>query len=206
MEQVSTNTTSGAAGEVSIGAAIGIAFGASAVTAVTILLLWWNSRRRAVSRATHGGVEFAMMNREDRGRSGATSPLPAPAPAPAPLASSLEELLDLDGTRATPASIRSTPPKSKYEPTLHSIGEASERSTTSPTPDQPAAVSPSNLYTPSLYRAAPPDSIQQRRLAPPNLTTEYSTASLGGYEEFAPWILSSEMAVQDGQEDGQTEL
>ncbi|KAF2214848.1 hypothetical protein CERZMDRAFT_95232 [Cercospora zeae-maydis SCOH1-5] len=147
------------------------------------------------------------MTGEDRGGSGATSRVPASAerphhhsssPTAAPLASPLEEMLDLDGTRTTPASVRSTPSKPKHEPTLDSISEASEPSTTSPTP---AATSPSNLYTPSLYRAAPPDSIQQVRLAPPNLITEYSAVSLEGYEEFAPWIVSSEIEAQDEQVD-----
>ncbi|PPJ53537.1 hypothetical protein CBER1_00340 [Cercospora berteroae] len=210
MDQVSTTSNGVAAaagGGVSIGAAIGIAFGASAVTAVTILLLWWNSRRRANSRARRGGVEFGMMNGEDR-RSLSVEEVNSTSPAPeeedrSPSTSSLalEEMLDLDGTSATPASVRSTPSRSKHEPNLDSISEASEPSTTSSpatTPPPP----PSNLYTPSLYRAAPPDSIQQQtRLAPPNLTTEYSIASLEGYEEFAPWIDPEAIQVRDEQDD-----
>ncbi|GIZ40580.1 hypothetical protein CKM354_000391300 [Cercospora kikuchii] len=212
MEQVSTTSKGVAAatgGGVSIGAAIGIAFGASAVTAVTILLLWWNSRRRANSRARRDGVEFGMMNGEDR-RSlsveevNSSSPAPEENRSPSTSSLALEEMLDLDGTRATPASVRSTPSRSKHEPNLDSISEASEPSTTS----SPATTlpPPSNLYTPSLYRAAPPDSIQQQtRLAPPNLTTEYSIASLEGYEEFAPWIDPEAIQVRDEQ-DEQDEL
>ncbi|PIB01772.1 hypothetical protein CB0940_00473 [Cercospora beticola] len=209
MDQVSTTSNGVAAaagGGVSIGAAIGIAFGASAVTAVTILLLWWNSRRRANSRARRGGVEFGMMNGEDR-RSlsveevNSSSPAPEEDRSPSTSSLALEEMLDLDSTRATPASVRSTPSRSKHEPNLDSISEASEPSTTS----SPAATPPlSNLYTPSLYRAAPPDSIQQQtRLAPPNLTTEYSIASLEGYEEFAPWIDPEAIQVRDEQDEQQ---
>ncbi|CAK1355849.1 unnamed protein product [Cercospora beticola] len=209
MDQVSTTSNGVAAaagGGVSIGAAIGIAFGASAVTAVTILLLWWNSRRRANSRARRGGVEFGMMNGEDR-RSlsveevNSSSPAPEEDRSPSTSSLALEEMLDLDSTRATPVSARSTPSRSKHEPNLDSISEASEPSTTS----SPAATPPlSNLYTPSLYRAAPPDSIQQQtRLAPPNLTTEYSIASLEGYEEFAPWIDPEAIQVRDEQDEQQ---
>lgn len=55
----------------------------------------------------------------------------------------------------------------------------------------------SSPATPSVYRFAPPESIQPLRQEPPNLTTEYSTASLGAYGELPHWVFFPADAQRD---------
>ena len=113
----------------------------------------------------------------------------------------------LTSSLQVPASAAQSPstPSSAAPLTADGSGELAFREIHKAKPDLTGAASRSTVAkqtanadpnTPSVYRFAPPDSIQPLRQNPPNLTTDYSAASLGA-SGLPHWVFFQEDGDRD---------